>query len=291
MTAGLGVIILSAQAQLKRFYSLDDVSTYDTVDFSLHATSGISFFRNVRGGNPLNIFGNPDLDKINPSFDAYVEGKTCFVDLQLDEYKKSTLGDGLVFAVFSGKEEEENNYWKILLNDLKVYRLNLDYGIGSSDIDLSGTAVQKLMLKTGSADITVNYKKGQPNPVEMDTFMVKVDLGSFSANNLSYAQAKNVIAEIGFGQARLDFSEPAQYVTHVKASVGAGKLIVILPRDEPVIIKMKDSPLCGISMVEGFEEVENNLYVNMSYNARARNLLKFDIDVALGNVYFEYEKE
>lgn len=291
MTAGLGAILLSAHAQLKRFYSLDNVSSFDTVEFSLHATSGTSFFRNVQGGNPLNIFGNPDLDKINPSFNGQLDGRTYIVDLQLDEYKSSSLGDGLVYAMFSNKEEEEGNYWKILLNDLKVYRLNLDYGIGSSDIDLSGTAVENLMLKTGSADITVNYQKDQPNRIEMDTFMVKVDLGSFSGNDLYYSRAKNLIAEIGFGQAKLDFSKAMESTCNVKASVGAGKLIIILPKDEPVIIKIKDSPLCGISMVKNFEEVENNVFVNMAYNARARNLLKFDIDLALGNVYFEYEKD
>ena len=41
-------------------------------------------------------------------------------------------------------------------------------------------------------------------------------------------------------------------------------------------------------MVEGFEEVEKNVFVNMNYSAGAENLLTFNVDVALGMVRFKY---
>jgi hypothetical protein len=292
LTVGLGVFFLhGSQAQLRRFYSLNDVSTFDTVVFNLKATSGISFVRHVKGGNPLHIFGNPDLDKINPSFDVQVENRICNVQLTLDEFRSSGFGDGLVFAMLNAKSksEEDPNYWKILLNDRKVYDLNLNYGIGSSDIDLSGVFVRNLKINTGSADVVVNYKKGQPNLCKMDTFMVKVDLGSLIAKDLHHSRSRNVVAEIGFGQALLDFSSVLDHQCNVTAAIGAGSLEVVLPRDAPVIIQIKDSPLCSVTMAKGFEEVEQNVFISMSYDSYAENLLTFHVDVTLGNVTFTYE--
>lgn len=274
------------QAQLRRFYSLQNPNSYDSVDFTLKATSGISFFRHVNGGNPLNIFGNPDLDRINPSFEIDVVNRTCQVNLNLSEFRKSVVGDGLVYAMMSSKEEDEENYWKFLLNDQKVYNLNLNYGIGSSDIDLSGTHVSGLQITTGSADVTVNYRGGETNLSEMDTFMIKVDLGSIIAHDLERSRARNLIAEIGFGQAVLDFRNPVEKSCNVKATVGAGKLEVLLPINSPVIIHMKESPLCNITMAEGYEEMEKGVYVNMLYAADALNLLTFDIEVSMGVISF-----
>ena len=75
----------------------------------------------------------------------------------------------------------------------------------------------------------------------------------------------------------------------VDASVGAGNLEILLPKDgTPVIIHLKDSPLCAVKIAKGFEEVEKNVFVNMSYDANAENLLSFDVDVALGMVRFKY---
>jgi hypothetical protein len=277
----------SIHAQLRRFYSLDVPSAYDTVDFTLKATSGISFVRKVDGGNPLTIFGNPNLEKINPSFKTDIDGRTCYADLILDEYRKSMVGDGLVFAMMGGKEEEEQNYWKFLLNDQKVYDLNLSYGIGSSDVDLSGTKVRNLKINTGSADVLVSYSKEEFNQVKMDTFMIKVDLGSIEARDLNFSNAEKVIAEIGFGQGILDFGQKCYSKCDVDAIVGAGKLTIRLPHDTPIIIHMKDSPLCNVSMPKGLEEVEKNVFVNMDYAVYAENLLTFHIEVTMGAIDFE----
>jgi hypothetical protein len=272
-------------AQLRRFYELSEPESYDTVDFTLKATSGISFVRHVEGGNPLRIFGNPDLDRINPSFHSKTINNTCHANLILDEYRKSMVGDGLVFAMLGSKEEESENYWKFLLNDNKIYNLNLNYGIGSSDVDLGGTSIHRLKITTGSADVVVNYSKGS-NQVEMDTFMVKVDLGSLEARELDKARAKNLVAEIGFGQGLLDFRNKLNNSCNVNATVGAGRLNVILPKEEPVLIQMKESPLCNVQMPKSLEQVEKNVYVNMAYEAAAENLLTIYVDVAMGAVSF-----
>lgn len=290
LTAGIAMgFLYYSEAQLRRFYSLGDVHSYDTVNFSLNATEGNSFVRTVKGGNPLNIFGNPDLETINPSFSSEIANNACNVALNLNQYKSSSLGNGLVFAMFGGEKKEESaNYWKLLINDNKVYNLDLNYGIGSSDIDLSGAAVKNLKIKTGSANIKLDYSKDDQNMIPMDTMMFKVDLGSIKVSNLHKASPKNVMAEIVFGNATIDFSNEMNTKCNVKTEVGAGSLTIILPKNTPTIIHLSDSPFCGLGMLKGFEQVEKNVYVNMSYSANAENLLTFDVDVSLGSVDFVY---
>ena len=187
------------------------------------------------------------------------------------------------------RNEKENDFWKINLNEDKVYKLNLIYGFGNADVNLTGTSVDKLKIKSGSADILVGYDDGSYNPIVMDTFFVKADFGSIVARRMELSRAKNVITKIGFGNVLLDFEHGNTEKCKVNASVGAGNLEILLPeKDTPVIIRVKDSPLCAIKLVEGFEEVEKNVYVNMEYSASAENLLSFDVDVALGMVRFKY---
>ncbi len=287
-TAAFGLLFSFCYGQLKKFYTLKETSGYSTIDFTLEATAGNCFIKSSDSEGPLSIYGNPDLDKINPSFRSRIVDDVCKVHLDLQEFRSSSLSDGILLAMIRDKSEQ-NNYWKIIFDREKKYRLNLSYGFGNADVDLSGTSVQNFKVRSGSADILVDYSDGEPNKIEMDTFWVKADMGSIVARHLELARAKYVMANIGFGRALLDFSDASDTRCTVDASVGAGNLDVFLPgRDVPMIIYMKDSPLCGMRLAEGFEEVERNVFVNMNYRADAKNLLTFKVDVALGNVAFHY---
>ncbi len=290
LTMGMScVLTIQLAAQLKKFYSLDEVSNYDTVNFNFVATSGHSYWRLVPQDNPLLIYGNPDLEKINPSFDAIVEGRRCDVQLRLEEYRRSGLGDGLAFAMLgSSPSEHDDNYWKVLLSNDKVYNLDLHFGIGTSDIDLSGAKVQCLKVKTGSADVKLTYDHENANLCEMDSLNVEVDMGSFTATDLDHARAKFINCKIGFGSAVLDFAHPPKTDCEVRANVGLGSLEIVLPREEPVIIYLSDSPFRGLNMGKDFEEVEKNVFINRSYSEDAENLLTFRVDVSLGSIDFEY---
>ncbi|MFT4833266.1 MAG: hypothetical protein ACI8WP_000018 [Flavobacteriaceae bacterium] len=286
LTSALVLVFSFGFGQLKKFYTLQESHGYDTISFSLEATTGNCYLKASDEKGPLSIYGNPDLEKINPSFKSKVVNGTCQVALDLEEFRSSSLSDGLILAVLHA-EETQNNFWKVLLDREKIYDLDLNYGFGDADVDLSDISVSKLKVRSGSADITVNYNDGEPNRIEMDTFWVKADMGRIETKNLELARARHVIANIGFGKASLDFSNSSTQKCNIDASVGAGSLDVFLPsNDVPIIIYMKESPLCGMRMAKGFEQVEPNVFVNMSYKADANNLLTFYVDVALGNVNF-----
>ncbi|MFY0650459.1 MAG: hypothetical protein JXQ96_00430 [Cyclobacteriaceae bacterium] len=295
MLRGILVVFASficccCHGQLKKFYSVKNESSFDTIQFSLKATSGTCHIKPSYHADPVTIYGNPDFSDVNPNFQSEIWNKLNKVNLNLEDYKKSGLSQTIAFNVFGSDEKDDMNFWKVYLNDEKIYKLNLNYGVGSANVDLSGIPVSDLRIETGSADVNVKYDLSKPNSCPMDTFLVKVDLGSISAQNVNLSNAKCIVADVGFGNAVLDFNENPTDKCSVNASVGAGNLKVIMPnKNTPAIVYFKKSPLCNISIKEGFEEVDNNVFVNKEYKADAKNLMTFTLDVALGNITFEYK--
>jgi hypothetical protein len=289
MTVGITLLVsVSAFSQLKKFYMIKESPSFDTVDFYLKATATNCLInQSIEDNNPLSIYGNPDLEKINPSFKSKVYNNTCYAKLILDEYNSSSFGDRLTFAM--SRNTEENDFWKVSFSEDKIYRLNLNYGFGNADVNLTGSPIKQFKLRSGSADILVGYEAGRGNPIKMDTFFIKADFGSIVAKHMELARAKNVITKIGFGNVMLDFERGVSESCRVDASVGAGNLEIILPEEQtPMIIYIRDSPLCSVRMTKDFEEVEKNVFVNRSYSVDSEKLLTFDIDVALGQVFFKY---
>jgi hypothetical protein len=122
----------------------------------------------------------------------------------------------------------------------------------------------------------------------MDTFLIKVDMGTLTAKNLHLSRSSKVIADVGFGSVYMDFKDAQNISTTVLASVGAGKLEVILPSgDIPVKININDSPLCRIKVPSGFSKSKENEFTNQTFTDNSVNYLTFNVDVAVGNIIFK----
>ncbi|VAW26896.1 hypothetical protein MNBD_BACTEROID06-1003, partial [hydrothermal vent metagenome] len=120
---------------------------------------------------------------------------------------------------------------------------------------------------------------------------VKVDLGNIVVRKLYMSRAKYVYAEVGFGNMLLDLTETPTVASQVKASVGAGTLEILIPKNDcSVIIKIKNTMLCNVHLTKSFREISNNVYVNEEYDESATNQLTFDVDVSLGNIIFKEKR-
>jgi hypothetical protein len=168
----------------------------------------------------------------------------------------------------------------------------LNYAVGDARVDLSDLPVEKLKISSGSADVKVEYMENRPNLIEMDSFLVKVDLGSLTINKMNCSKARTVIADVGFGALLVDYSKALDLPSQVHASVGAGNLIIGLPNDDkiPVIINIHDSPLCHVKLPKNFRKQKKNVYVSRGYHEGASNILSFNLDVVVGQIKFvEYK--
>ena len=286
---GVGLMTASLSfSQVKKQFSIDDIEDVEKVDLNFNSSSGTCYIKPHQNADLLKVYGNQDFDNYSHSFDKEVLGSTCSVNLSLEDEKSDGFGQSISYRVFGSSNEGSDKLWKVFLSEDKRYDLNLKYGVGMADIDLSGLSIDKLKINTGSADINIGYKSEDGNQVQMDTFKVEVDMGTVNVERLNMTQAKHVVADIGFGNLSLDFSDKPQVKSDIIGSVGAGSLLIVLPEeDTPVIVKVNDSWLCRVKLTKSFKRKGRNTYVNKAYDEDADNLLSFDLDVSMGTIVFQ----
>jgi hypothetical protein len=279
----LGIL---SKAQTVSSISFSDNSDFDKIRFSLNATEGQCSIEPAVETSVMNI-QNLSKDSGNPEFEEKIVERTREINVKLDDQKSISLSSTISKRMFS-RQAVDDYVWKVYLADIKPMDLDLSYAVGDTYIDLSGLPVEKFKMNTGSANVKVNYKSNSGNLIQMDTFLVKVDMGTLSAKNLHLSRSGHVIADVGFGSVYMDFKEAKNISTAVVATVGAGKLEVILPSGNiPVKININDSPLCRVKMPSGFTKSKNNEFTNQAFETHNGNYLTFNVDVAVGNIVFK----
>lgn len=278
-------------SQIKKQFSVEDNKAVERVDLHFSVNSGSCLLKPSQSSELLNVYSDQDYDNYSHSFDKSIKNKTCTIKLALEDDRSEGLSQSISYRMFGSSDESAKKLWKVYLTDNKTYNLNLKYGIGEADIDLSGLSIGKLKIHTGSADVNIGYLSGKNNQVVMDTFYVKVDLGSVNVKKLNLSRSKHVVADIGFGNLLLDFSDKPQVRSEIKGSVGAGNLMIMLPEDEiPVIVTVNDSWLCKVKLTKSFKKLSDNVFVNDAYDEDADNLLSFNLDVSMGSIVFKEKK-
>ena len=287
-----GVAIVGlAFGQLKKQFTVEDVSSCENIRLCLKANSGNCYIKPSQNTEILNVFSNQTETSYAHNFRKEVKGKTCEVLLNLEETQTEGISQTISTRFFGASDKPvSDKLWKMYLTDAKPYFLELNYGIGNANIDLSGLAIKTLKVNTGSADVNVGYYSSLENQIDMDTFSVKVDLGSVNVKNLNMSRARYMMADVGFGNMTLDFRSKPLVSNKIKGSVGAGNLTILLPSNEtPVLVKIKDSWLCSVKMPEEFKKISANVYANTAYTKDTKNSLTFDLDVSMGNIIFKQD--
>lgn len=290
--AFMGVLLAGvAEGQIRKQFAVENTTACESIKLQVKANSGNCFIKPSQNTDILNVFSNQSEQAFSHNFVKTINGKICEVFLSLEEQHNDGLGQTISSRVFNVSESNAtagSKFWKMYLTDEKPYSLELSYGVGNANVDLSGLAISKLKISSGSADVNVNYLSGMENQVEMDTFYVKVDLGSVNVKNLGLAKTKYLLADVGFGNMLLDFSEGPTVSNTIKGSVGAGNLIIILPTDDtPVLVKIHDSWLCSVKMPSSLKKTGENTFTSFNYSKDAKQALTFDLDVSMGNIIFK----
>jgi hypothetical protein len=284
-----GIAIVGvALGQIKKQFTVENTQACDNIKLRLRANSGNCYIKPSQNADILNVFSNQDESSYSHNYRKETRGKTCEVYLNLEEVQSEGIGQTISTKMFGNTEKTETNkLWKMYLTDSKPYALELDYAVGNAHVDLSGLAIKKLKINTGSADVNVGYTSLE-NRVDMDTFSVKVDLGSLTVKNLNLSRTKYMFADVGFGNMMLDFSNTPLVTNRIKGSVGAGNLVIILPSAQtPVLVKITDSWLCSVKVPHSLKRISENTFATASYTKDAKNALLFELDVSMGSIIFK----
>jgi hypothetical protein len=278
-------------AQVKKQFSVEKTQECNKVVLKLRAKTGNCFIRPSQNEDVLNVYSNQDVEEYGHSFSNEIIGKTCSLKLSLEQENMPGVGHRISYRVFGADERPSDKFWKVYLAESTPYILDLDYGLGNADIDLSGLTIEKLKINTASADVNISYNSQVENKITMDTFCVKVDMGSLNARHLNLARSKVVLAEVGFGNMYLDFGNKPTTANHIIGSVGAGNLIIQLPSEEvPVLVTINESWLCSISLSRNLKKIGPNKFANAAYTKDSPNALVFDLDVSMGKIVFHDTK-
>ncbi|MGE0588081.1 MAG: hypothetical protein AB7O48_05870 [Cyclobacteriaceae bacterium] len=293
LVASIGsTITVGSYGQIKKQFSVEDRAQVEKVELKLSTKTGNCYIRPSQNSDLLNVYSNQDIEDYGHAFSNEIINNTCFVSLSLEQDGRRGVGQKISYQVFGGDDRPTDKFWKVYLSEAKPYALTLDYGLGNANIDLSGLSIKQLKIKTGSADVNVFYGSGIENQMEMDTFFVKVDMGSLQVRQLNLAKSHVVMADVGFGNILLDFSDRPSNSNHVKGSVGAGNLVILLPGPEtPVKVKINNSWLCSLDLCKSLKRVGENTFANTAFANSDANALTFDLDVSLGKIVFKDKSE
>ncbi len=276
--------------QVKKQFTVENSPACEDIQLHLKANSGSCFIKPSQGSEILNVFSNQDQSAYAHDYRRETVGSTCVVYLQLRDSQSHGIGQTISTRMFNNAAPAESaKFWKMYLTNTKPYALELDYAVGNANVDLSGLAIRTLKINTGSADVSVGYYTLE-NQITMDTFDVRVDLGSLNVKNINLSKTRYMVADVGFGNMLLDFSNAPIVGNKIRGSVGAGNLVIILPsEDVPVRVRIADSWLCSVKLPESMKKIGDNVFASGSWTKDAENALDFDLDVSMGNIVFKQQ--
>lgn len=275
--------------KLHKHFELTESKGIKNIDLKISTKAGKSFLNAVDDHKPVLILGATENDVAASSFKSETFQNTQKINAELT--CKSHMGLNFSESVantFFSSSDEVHDIWQINLSKHQTYDLNLSYLMGDANVDLSNLAVERLKIKSASADVKLSYKDRVMNSVPMDTFFVQVNFGDIEVKDLNYALAKEIIAEVGFGSLSIDCGSDWKTNSRVSASVGAGSLNIILPPQEvPIIIRINNSPLCNIRMASNFKNIGHNTFANQAYIDKPHESMEFILDVGMGTIAFK----
>jgi hypothetical protein len=276
--------------QVKKFYSLENNINTDKVNIVLTATSNSCCIKPTVNPYLVNVFGYDTNTSPVIYSEAEMIERIQHLTINLNNSEKDE--ETSLTKRFFSASDDSNNHWDLYLSKEKPMRLSLNYAVGDAEVDLSELPIEMLKISSGSAEVKVEYMENKSNVIEMDSFLVDVDLGSLTIKRINHSRAKTVVADVGFGALLMDYSGALKNPSEVFASVGAGNLIIGLPYNDeiPVIINIQNSPLCHVKIPKGYKKQKKNVYVSQGYNEYASNILSFNLDVVVGQIKFvEYK--
>ncbi|WP_114750651.1 DUF4097 family beta strand repeat-containing protein [Pleomorphovibrio marinus] len=282
---GITTLSLEADAQITRQFTVEEKEGYGLVCFNFSSYKGISTLKREFIGHPISA--NASLGKINilPSFSHEIVDGVLFANLEHKNVESESLGRTLSYRLFSNSNPDFDHAWDIGLDGNYLYDLNLHFGIGQANLDFSHLPVSNCKIKTASADVYLEYGSKMPNTVNMDTLMVAIHMGSLYADNLQLSNAKTVLFDVSYGSVNLSFSDLMAGTSSISTVVGAGSVNIQLPeQDLPYLVKIKSTAMCRTKIPSYLKEIGDKTYVSRGYDADAKNLMTFLIDVSVGSV-------
>ncbi len=219
---------------------------------------------------------------VTPDIDMKSRRKTAYFSIDIDSRDSSYNLDVHIDHLrdLKGLSRKTRNVLDFTLPATLPTSLDLEFGFGSADIDLSGIRLEDLDIECGLSDVNVSSLRD--NPIECNRIKLESGLGDLSISGLGYVHARNIDLNVGLGSANIDFRGGRIIDTEFDIEVGLGDLDLILPERANIRVDINDTFLSSVS-VYGLKEENEDEYVSPDWKP-GLPVIHLDISVGLGSV-------
>ncbi|KAA3656800.1 MAG: hypothetical protein DWQ04_30055 [Chloroflexi bacterium] len=242
-----------------------ELGSADSVRVSVDAGIG-ELYVEAGASELLNADFRYNIDELEPDVTYDVDDDTG----RLRVFNKDNIN-----VIPTGEVESE---WRLQFAEDVPLEMNLNLGLGDSDMDLSDLIVTSLEVSAGAGRLDLNVGNQTLDRLRVEAGLgdVKVDVAGGTIGRFDY--------QSGAGSTRIDLRGAWEDDLVATIEGGLGDLTVIVPRDTGVRIEVNLG--LGDINADGFR-IDGSAYVNDAYENGDDVTLSIDIQGGAGSVTLE----
>ena len=183
-------------------------------------------YQNIDGLLEYNIYGSTGI--LNLETDVEVDW-----DFEFDENDKNKI----------------YNESELYLSSKIPLRMNIDVGMGKSNLSLSKLMIEDFNLDCGMCETIIDFGE-VINPVRCATVDIDAGLGSAKVRNILNSNSDKMEFECGLGTMDLHFGGQLKRDIEVDLSIGLGAMEIEIPIGTNVIFKYDGSFLASVDLMD-----------------------------------------
>ncbi len=202
------------------------------------------------------------------------------------EYARGRLEVGL--SASDGRDSDLGDWPDEASLDLELaggvpLDIELNFGAGQAELDLTGLAVRKLVVNTGASESVIRVDEA--NPERMESARINVGAAGLRVDGVGNMNADRVAVKSGLGSVTLRLDGEWAHDGHVVVSMGLGALRLQAPRSLGVRLRRPGSFLASIE-TDGLEK-RGKVYQSANWE-RAERRVEIEITAVLGSVDLDW---
>jgi hypothetical protein len=262
-----------------RDYYKYDLNEYETLEMDIEFGLGELMIR--AHDKPKTISGiieyDPEQTKTEVNFSS--SGNKAFLSI------KGESGDNrLIFNDFD-LGDEFHNYMDFDLAKGIPTELELDFGLGEANINLTDLSLSYFELDCGLSDVKLEMDRS--NKITCERVSISSGLGDFNGYGLGNLNSRKFNLDVGLGAATVDLRGKFDEDMDLSIDVGLGALELILPENVNIKLRVDHSFLSSVD-VDGLMSEGRNKYVSKDWDEN-RPTITGDISVGIGSVDIEVD--
>ena len=161
--------------------------------------------------------------------------------------------------------------------------LDMNFGAGRAELDLTGLSVRKLLVNTGASESAIRADEVNPEP--MESAEINVGAADLRVSGVGNLNTERLAVKSGLGSVVLRLDGDWSRNAYVHVGMGLGALDIHVPRSLGVRLRRPGSFLASVD-TEGLEK-RGDVYQSANWDS-AEYRVEIEIAAVLGSVDLEW---